>query len=173
MRQFYVYGFKTRDEYDAKSARSYDNERRRIESWLGEYMSFRQEPSGKVSFISVDSGEVSTNPLYNAFKAKSFTANDIILNFFILDILQPGVRLGVSEITEIIDEEYMSAFDDPKVFDEATVRNKLREYAKAGILISEKDGRRMVYSRAEDNIDLDDWKEAIVFFSEADPVGVI
>ena len=67
----------------------------------------------------------------------------------------------------------MSAFDDPKVFDEATVRNKLREYAKAGILISEKDGRRMVYSRAEDNIDLDDWKEAIVFFSEADPVGVI
>ena len=35
MRQFYVYGFKSRDEYDAKSARSYDNERRRVESWLG------------------------------------------------------------------------------------------------------------------------------------------
>ena len=33
MRQFYVYGFKSRDEYDAKSARSYDNERRRVESW--------------------------------------------------------------------------------------------------------------------------------------------
>ena len=37
MRQFYVYGFRTRDEYDKKSARSYDNERRRIESWLGDY----------------------------------------------------------------------------------------------------------------------------------------
>ena len=173
MRQFYVYGFKTRDEYDAKSARSYDNERRRIESWLGDYMSFRQEPSGKVSFISVDSGEVNANPLYNAFKAKSFTANDIILNFFILDILQPGVKLGVSKITEMIDEEYMSAFDDPKVFDEATVRNKLKEYVKAGILISEKDGRRVMYSRAEDSISLDDWREALVFYSEIDPVGVI
>lgn len=29
MRQFYVYGFKSRTEYDKKSARSYDNERRR------------------------------------------------------------------------------------------------------------------------------------------------
>lgn len=29
MRQFYVYGFKSRTEYDRKSARSYDNERRR------------------------------------------------------------------------------------------------------------------------------------------------
>ena len=28
MRQFYVYGFKSRSEYDMKSARSYDNERR-------------------------------------------------------------------------------------------------------------------------------------------------
>ena len=36
MREFYVYGFKSRDEYGMKSARSYDNERRRIESWLGD-----------------------------------------------------------------------------------------------------------------------------------------
>lgn len=32
MRQFYVCGFKSRTEYDKKSARSYDNERRRIDS---------------------------------------------------------------------------------------------------------------------------------------------
>ena len=37
MRQFYVYGFKVRSDFDAKSARTYDNERRRVESWLGEY----------------------------------------------------------------------------------------------------------------------------------------
>lgn len=34
MREFYVYGFKNRSEYNAKSARSYDDERRRIDSWL-------------------------------------------------------------------------------------------------------------------------------------------
>lgn len=173
MRQFYVYGFKTRDEYNSKSARSYDNEKRRIESWLGEYMSFRQGESGKVSFITVDSASIKANPLYNAFKAKSFTANDIVLNFVLLDILQPGVKLGVSDITEMIDERYMSVFTDPKVFDEATVRNKLKEYAEAGILVSEKEGRRLLYGCSEDIVDLEGWKEAIQFFSEIDPVGVI
>ena len=173
MRQFYVYGFKTRNEYDSKSARSYDNERRRVESWLGEYMSFRQEPSGRVSFISLDSSNVKANPLYNAFKAKSFTSNDIVLHFCILDILQPGVRLGVAEITDRIADEYMAEFAEPKIFDEATVRNKLREYARIGLLTSEKDGRKMVYSRAEDTVNIGDWKEAISFFSEIDPVGVI
>ena len=55
MREFYVYGFKSREEYGLKSARSYDNERRRIESWLGDYMSFHQDASGKNVFLSVDS----------------------------------------------------------------------------------------------------------------------
>ena len=34
MRDFYVYGFKSRDDYTKKSARSYDDEKRRIDSWL-------------------------------------------------------------------------------------------------------------------------------------------
>ena len=55
MREFYVYGFKSRTEYDAKSARSYDDERRRLESWLGDYMHFTQTPEGKNVFLSVDS----------------------------------------------------------------------------------------------------------------------
>ena len=53
MREFYVYGFKSRTEYDGKSARSYDDERRRLESWLGEYMRFTQTPEGKNVFLSV------------------------------------------------------------------------------------------------------------------------
>ena len=71
MREFYVYGFKSREEYDTKSARSYDNERRRIESWMGDYMSFHQDATGKNVFLSVDSRRIPHNPLYKAFKAKS------------------------------------------------------------------------------------------------------
>ena len=52
--QFYVYGFKRRKDYDKKSSRSYDNERRRIESWLGEYMCFANESDGKIPFLSLD-----------------------------------------------------------------------------------------------------------------------
>ena len=47
MRDFYVYGFKSRDDYQSKSARSYDDERRRLESWLGDHMSFVRTPEGK------------------------------------------------------------------------------------------------------------------------------
>ncbi|WP_277256934.1 hypothetical protein [Phascolarctobacterium succinatutens] len=93
MRDFYVFGFKSRADFADKSARSYDNERRRIESWLGEYMYFRQNAGGKNCFISVDSRKIRHNPFYKALKAKSFTANDIMLHFFLLDILQPGENL--------------------------------------------------------------------------------
>ena len=55
MREFYVYGFKSRDEFTKKSARSYDDERRRVESWLGDYMRFRQTADGKKVFLSIDS----------------------------------------------------------------------------------------------------------------------
>ena len=89
MRDFYVFGFKSRADFADKSARSYDNERRRIESWLGEYMYFRQNAGGKNCFISVDSRKIRHNPFYKALKAKSFTANDIMLHFFLLDILHP------------------------------------------------------------------------------------
>lgn len=63
MRQFYVYGFKSRNEYTGKSARSYDNERRRVESWLGDFMRFRQTADGKTVFLSVDSRSIPGNPL--------------------------------------------------------------------------------------------------------------
>ena len=87
MREFYIYGFKSRDGYQSKSARSYDDERRRIESWLGEHMSFVRTPEGKNVFISIDSRLIKHNPFYNAWKAKSFTDGDITLHFIIFDIL--------------------------------------------------------------------------------------
>ena len=87
MRDFYVYGFKSRDDYQKKSARSYDDERRRLESWLGEHMSFVRTPEGKNVFISIDSRTIRHNPLYNAWKAKSFTDGDITLHFLLFDLL--------------------------------------------------------------------------------------
>ena len=87
MRDFYIYGFKSRDEYTRKSARSYDDERRRLESWLGDYMQFRQTGDGKNVFISIDSRVTHHNPLYKAWKTKSFTDGDITLHFILMDIL--------------------------------------------------------------------------------------
>ena len=96
MREFYVYGFKSREEYSIKSARSYDNERRRIESWIGDFMSFHQDTSGKNVFLSVDSRRIPHNPLHKAFKAKSFTDKDITLHFYVMDLLADGKTILVT-----------------------------------------------------------------------------
>lgn len=174
MRDFYVYGFKSRTEYDAKSARSYDNERRRMESWLGEYMSFTQDSAGKRVFLSVDSRRIPSNPLYKAFKAKSFTDRDITLHFYILDILADGAGRTAGQIMDRITERYLSAFDHTFSVDESTVRKKLREYEELGLLQSEKSGKRVTYRRTDDpRIDLSGWADAIAFFSEDAPFGVI
>lgn len=172
MSQFYIYGFKSRNEYTAKSARSYDNERRRIESWLGDYMSFHQDINGKNTFIAVDSRAISHNPLYNAFKAKSFTDNDIMLHFYILDILSDNIAKSIRAIADTISSDYLSMFDDYHI-DESTIRKKLKEYEKLGIIKSEKKGKELVFSRSEDKTDLDSWKDAVAFFSEEDSIGVV
>ncbi len=173
MRDFYVYGFKSREQYDRKSARSYDNERRRIESWLGDYMSFRQATGGKTVFLSVDNRGVPHNPLYKAFKTKSFTANDITLHFTIMDLLADGDTLTVKEIVDQIADKYLAHFEHCDVPDESTVRKKLKEYEKLGLLEATKIGRESAFRRAQDGIDLETWHDAIDYFSEADPMGVV
>ena len=141
MRDFYVYGFRTRTDFEGKSARSYDNERRRIESWLGDSMSFRQDATGKRVFISVDNRETLHNPLYKALKAKSFTDKDITLHFYILDILEDGEKLSFRTIADRVAECCQEIAGDAFLPDDSTIRNKLKEYVSLGILKEEKQGR--------------------------------
>ena len=171
MRDFFVYGFRTRGEYTKKSARSYDDERRRLESWLGDYMCFRQTADGKNVFLTIDSRAVSHNPLFSAWKSKSFTDGDITLHFLLMDILaDPERPLTLAGITERIDE-LLSDLPDPRLYDESTVRKKLKEYAEEGIVRTEKKGKAVLYSRVPDTPLSDcDWLD---FFSEVSPCGVI
>ena len=172
MRSFYVYGFKHRNEYDAKSARSYDNERRRIESWLGDYMSFGQDEDGRRVFLSVDSRNVFPNPLYRVFRAKSFTDRDIMLHFQLLDILRETEGMSISEIMEKLANR-LNAFEEGDTPDESTVRKKLSEYDKLGLVSKARRGRETIYCRSICPLDLGTWSEAADFFSEVAPLGVI
>ena len=172
MREFYVYGFKSRNDYDKKSARSYDDERRRLESWLGDYMRFERTRDGKNMFISIDSRVTVHNPLYRAFKAKSFTDRDITLHFVIFDILYDStVKMTLPELLESIENEYLEGFSEPMSFDESTVRKKLKESTEEGIICVEKEGRTVRYYRAPDKVKINGG--AVQLFSEIAPCGVI
>lgn len=175
MREFYVYGFKSREDYTQKSARSYDDERRRLESWLGDHMSFKQTSSGKNVFISIDSRTSQHNPLYRAWKAKSFTDGDITLHFMLMDILpskSPTDSNGISikDIMAKVDD-YLTETGSDKTFDESTIRKKLKEYVEEGLVIAQKSGKNMLYSRTADH-ELPN-RDLLDFFSETAPCGVI
>lgn len=172
MKEFYIYGFKKRNEYTRRSSRSYDNERRRIESYLGDYMGDLRTKDGKNVFISVDTRSTHKNPIYKALKAKSFTDGDITLHFILFDILwSPEISLPISEIIRIIDEEYMQSFKKLMIFDESTIRKKLREYADMGLILCEKKGRQTCYRRAENTPLSEELCCAAEFFSEVSGCG--
>ena len=173
MREFYIYGFKSRDGYNKKSLRSYDDERRRMESWLSEHMKFVRTPEGKNVFISIDSRNYNHNPFYKALKAKSFTDVDITLHFIIFDILyNEEDAYSLTELMTKIDEDYLSFFLEPMLFDQSTLRKKLKEYIEEGIILSEKRGKHIVYRRAKD-VKIDNINDIIDFYSEIAPCGVI
>ena len=171
MQHFYVYGFYTRDEFTAGSARSYDNERRRVEGWMGEHYGFRMTKNGKANFIAFDSRSVRRNPLYRALKSKTFVPNDIMLHFLILDALRDGAECGVQEIIRRCGQR-LDAASAPFVYEENTLRDKLSEYEDMGVLTSCKQGRDRYY-RMRPCTDVAPLAAALAFFSETAPCGVV
>lgn len=173
MRQFYIYGFKVRNDFDSRSARTYDNERRRIESWLGDYTCSSYTTKGKQVYINIDSKTVPENPLYAAWKSKSFTDNDILLHFFILDQLTDHPRgMNASALSDAISLTYGVAFDPQ------TVRLKLKEYESLGLLCSHKEGKNLIYQMLppqfpHDSPLNDTLLTAVSFFQGTAPFGFI
>lgn len=173
MRQFYIYGFKVRNDFDSHCARTYDNERRRIESWLGDYTCSSYTTKGKQVYINIDSKTVPENPLYAAWKSKSFTDNDILLHFFILDQLTDHPRgMNASALSDAISLTYGVAFDPQ------TVRLKLKEYESLGLLCSHKEGKNLIYQMLppqfpHDSPLNDTLLTAVSFFQGTAPFGSI
>lgn len=145
-RDFFVYGFKVRNDFNELSSRSYDNERRRIESYLSELIIKKHDSKGKTISISSNTTAKTANPLFKIWQTKSFTRNDCFLHFVILDILSEYASLNVGEIAELISTSYIIESNDNPPIDTMTIRNKLNEYAKLGILKSTKNGKTLLYS---------------------------
>ena len=171
VRDFFVYGYKVRNEYDEKSSRSYDDERKHIESWLGEYLKCRYEADGKINYLSVDSRSIAQNPLYRAFKTSSFTDADISLHFALMSVFLDGKRLTVQDTVVAVDE-FLANFENELVLDQSTIRKKLNEYEAIGLLTKEIIGRKLYYRKADD-ISTEGMADAVSFFTEAAPCGVI
>ena len=173
MRQFFLYGFKVRGEFGQKSGRTYDNERRRIENYLAAYMHSDYTSKGKQVSIRMDSKQILSNPLYAAWKSKSFTDRDLLLHFFLLDLLADGKARTAPELSDEISLRY------GETLDAQLVRLKCREYERLGILQAQKEGRSLAW-RLCSPLPLEQSPslygrllDAVKFCSEAAPFGII
>ena len=144
VRDFFVYGFKTREDFTGKSPRTYDNERRRIESWLSEFIRRDYTSKGKNISLALDSNLLDENPLYRVWKTKSFTDHDIFLHFHLLDYLENTKGETIEEIIDGMLERY-EILIDPQL-----LRRKCNEYEKEGLLWKKKCNRTMIYGKHPD-----------------------
>lgn len=142
VRDFYIYGFKTREDFREKSGRTYDNQRRRMESWFGDYIRFDQSGHKKSVFLTLDSGRMAVNPLYQAWKSKTFTDNDITLRFLLSDLLADGQPQSLEQIADGLQERYRCLWDTQ------TIRRKLSLWEKEGFITKEKQGKQYLYRKA-------------------------
>lgn len=178
IREFLLHGYKYRNDFTGRSARSYDNERRRIENYLSGYIHQENTSKGRRFCISYGSIDLESNPLFATWQCKSFTKNDIMLHFVLLDILMDGEALSVNGISDRIDSDYLSVFESPRMPDRMTIRNKLKEYVEIGILCEQKQGRQSVFSiqgllNLNDRHIGKDLETALRFFQNVLPTGVL
>lgn len=171
VRDFYIFGFRTREDYNLKSKRTYDNEKRRIESWLSDYVHTELSGHKKRIAVKIDCSRIYQNPLYKCYKSATYTENDIKLHFILMDILENG-EMTAPEITDMIVSEY------GMIFDLQTVRLKLKEYTEEGLLLQRKVGKATTFRKSD--IFIDDiigsnplLSDMITFFSEEIPFGVV
>lgn len=178
LRDFLIYGYKTRNDYEQKSGRSYDNERRRIENYLSNYMKQENSVKGKRVFISANTVEMEENPLFVTWQTKSFTKNDILLHFLILDLLSHHEALTLQEISDRLTLDYFNNIKTP-LPDPMTIRNKLNEYVALSYIQAEKRGRSLKYTLSQNLLTLigEDTQaclsDACRFFQNTTPMGVL
>jgi hypothetical protein len=178
VRDFFVFSWRSRWDQKRKSARSYDNEKRRIECWFeGKYKRKTYDSDDFLIFsLSVAGGiDFDRNPLYEVWRTRRFLPNDLSLHFFILDLLSSDkLDNGEGFTAEEVTDEILNRYD--KLFEVSTVRTKLNEYLDNGILQAQKKGRRLLYSIYPLSCKSGGVAEmlgALDFFTEAAPFGVI
>ena len=152
-----------------KASATYDNEKRRIESWLSDHVHTSLEGHKKKVSVQVDSGNIFQNPLYQCYRSKTFTDNDIRLHFILMDALEDNA-MSVSEIADYISANY------GMIIDVQIIRIKLKEYVKEGLVSEVKSGRNILYTKtgcyADDIVSrYKGFWDMIKFFSEENPLA--
>ncbi len=169
VRESFVYGLKDRSGHTEKGSRTYDINAQRMCDWFNDCLQTKTiKVRRKVKYLSLNCREYAVNPLYKMWKACSFTSNEVMLFFFIIDyLIDKSEPVGLSEIYDNFICFYRSN-DYTRSAAQKWLQNK---GCPSGIFVKSKDGKFSKYSLAPIvNIPNDDFLQ---FYSEIAPCGVI
>lgn len=148
LRDIYIFGCFSRDDYIKKgmSGRKYDNEQRRITSYLPDKFIKKKRVGKRVlPYCSYNMTETQENFMAETYRNKSFTMLDIMTYFFALTLLDDQQGMTLPELLEIIPEE-----NDEVVYTKDNLRKKLDELIGKGLVSTQKSGRKVLYRTVED-----------------------
>jgi predicted DNA-binding transcriptional regulator YafY len=179
IRLFLIYGFFSKKDImmrNGMKAITYDKYKKTIQNLIDntKIKSYTNEAREKCVYISVDYVQETDNPLFTIWQGKSLTSNDIWYLFAITDALaKHDEGLTVSELTARL-APYRAAG-----IEEQTVRNRLEEMRKLGLVQTDRSGKRKIYKLHPpflENLDEDQLREldtACSFFQNVYPIGVL
>ena len=150
LRDIYIYGCFSRDDYINKgiSGRKYDNEHRRITSYLPDkFIKKKRDGKRVLPYCSYNMTETPENFLAETYRNKSFTLLDIMSYFFVLSLLNENQGMTLSELLEVIPEE-----NDEVIYTKDNLRKKIDELIDKGLIFSEKTGSKVIYKITEDSL---------------------
>ena len=163
-RESFVYGMKDKSDYHEISPRAYDEATRQMGDWFQNCLQTRTvKVRNKVKYLSLDCREFSRNPLYKIWKAHSFTTNEIVFFFALLEILSDEEPVSIGNLYTQYDFIHRTGG-----FTQSMAQNWLRNRGCPTEIIVKRG--RGEYSLAK-SFDLSPLIESLLFFSEIAPSG--
>lgn len=148
LRDIYIFGCFSREDFIKKgiSGRKYDNEQRRISSYLPEgFIKKKQVNRKKIMYCSYKLEDSAKNYLAQTYRNKSFTMLDIMSYFFVLQILGDGKEYSLDEILNQIPLRNKDV-----VFTSNNLRSKLEELVENSLITINKTGKNVKYKISKD-----------------------
>lgn len=179
IRLFLIYGFFSKREIALRNGIkeiTYDKYKKTIHNLIDneKIKYYVNEKREKCVYISVDYVMETDNPLFTIWQGKSITANDVWFLFAITDVMsRSSGGLTVADVAEKLSQHANRGIE------EQTVRNRLDELSKLGLVRVERVGKRKLY--ALDDRFLEDLPEEQLleldtfgaFFQNVYPLGVL
>ena len=166
-RESFVYGLKDKSEYTEFSPRAYDEVTRQMGDWFQDCLQTRTvKVRNKLKYLSLNCRDYSENPLYKMWKTCSFTTNEIVFFFFLIDYLNGKDKpVKLAEIHK----EYYNMHRTDGFLRSAAQKWLQNKGCPSGIFIKDEKSQ---YSLAP-TFDLSEMGDMLQYYSEIAPGGVV